>query len=47
MNDTHDFQKVKSKGVDSVGTGFADPAPMLHQLARKERESPVTYYFSI
>ncbi|KAL5523852.1 hypothetical protein ACEPAG_8025 [Sanghuangporus baumii] len=29
--------EVKSRGVDSAGSGFANPAPMLRELARKER----------
>lgn len=31
--------KVQSKGVDSMGSGFADPKDMLKQLARKERKA--------
>ena len=33
----HDHKQVKSKGVDAVGGGFANPGPMLKQLARAER----------
>ncbi|EJD03055.1 HK-domain-containing protein [Fomitiporia mediterranea MF3/22] len=29
--------EVKSRGVDSVGSGFENPVPMLCELARKER----------
>ncbi|KAF8585995.1 TMP-TENI-domain-containing protein [Ramaria rubella] len=29
--------EVKSRGVDSVGSGFADPASVVRSLARKER----------
>lgn len=31
--------QVQSKGVDSVGKGFADPASIVKLLARKEREA--------
>lgn len=30
-------QEVKAKGVDSVGSGFADPANFVKKLARRER----------
>ena len=33
----HGYIQVKSKGVDAVGGGFANPGPMLKQLARAER----------
>ena len=32
--------EVQAKGVDSVGTGFADPAAFVRALARQHRESP-------
>ncbi len=30
--------QVQARGVDSVGSGFADPAAFVRSLARKERE---------
>ncbi|TDL24154.1 Hydroxyethylthiazole kinase [Rickenella mellea] len=43
-----DSTEVQSRGVDSVGEGFADPASMVKALARKERcivvmSGPVDY----
>lgn len=32
------FPEAQSKGVDSVGGGFADPATFVRDLARKQRE---------
>ena len=29
---------MQAKGVDSVGSGFADPASFVRELAKKERE---------
>lgn len=34
--------KVKARGVDSVGAGFADPAQFVKDLARAERASAHT-----
>ena len=29
---------MQAKGVDSLGSGFADPASFIRELAKKERE---------
>lgn len=42
---THVVQ-VQSRGVDSVGSGFADPARVVKQLALRERELPSTLFLA-
>lgn len=37
QNLTNLLAQVKSRGVDSVGEGFADPVAIVSSLARKER----------
>lgn len=34
------IEQVASRGVDSVGSGFKDPASVVQALARQEREFP-------
>lgn len=33
------IDQVESKGVDSVGPGFKDPAAFVKNLAKRERQS--------
>lgn len=37
---SHDV-KVRSKGVDSTGSGFTDPASIVQSLALRERECAI------
>lgn len=36
-------EEVKARGVDSVGTGFKDPATIVEDLARRESEYRVPF----
>lgn len=35
------FLQVQAKGVDSVGSGFADPVSFIREIAKRERKYAV------